>query len=75
MDQCAQVVLVGEFQRRVVLEQPGDGEFERTPGVEAGSPRVGIRRCFCLEGRFKDGRPFGLEKAKMGHRKSRYTRE
>src|SRR5262249_6794134 len=69
VDKSAEVVLIGELQRRVALIEPRNGRFERATRVEAGSARVGDDLCFGFLRVGKDLRPLGLEKAKVAHAK------
>jgi hypothetical protein len=41
VDERAQVVLIGQMQRAVVLVRPGHRQLQGTPGIEAGRPRSG----------------------------------
>ena len=70
MDQRAQVVLVGQPQRTVVLVRPRHRQLQRPPGIEARCPRVGIHRVRGPGRRIVDGGPFGLEETKLAHYRS-----
>jgi len=67
VNQRREVVLVGELQGCVMLVDPRHRQLQRTPGVEAGSARIGVYRGFrpgcCLEHR----RPFAQEEGEVAH--------
>jgi hypothetical protein len=61
VDERAEVVLVGDLQRRVVLVGPRHEQLERAPRVEARGPRIGIGRLGGAGGRIVHRGPFGRE--------------
>jgi hypothetical protein len=65
VNQRAEIVLIGEAKRGVMLERPGDGELKRSAGVKAGRPGVGMRGTLRTNGRLMDGRPFPLEEPEV----------
>ena len=67
VDQRAQIVLIGQLQRGVVLVGPCHRQLERATGVEARCARVGVHRRLGLAGGLEHGRPFALEEGEMAH--------
>ena len=67
VNQSAQVILVRQTQRRVMLVEPGHGQLESAAGVEAGGACIGVRHSFGLAGCAVQGRPFGLEEGEVAH--------
>ena len=67
VNQRAQMFLVRQLERRVVLVEPMHRQFERAPRVEARRSRIGIRRRFRLARSVVQVGPFGFEEPEVAH--------
>jgi hypothetical protein len=67
VQKCRDVVLIGQRQRRIVLERPFDGDLHRLAGIEGGCRRVGTGMSLRRQRRVVDGREFGGEKGEVRH--------
>ncbi|EKD97991.1 MAG: hypothetical protein ACD_23C00639G0002, partial [uncultured bacterium] len=67
VNQGAQVVLVRQAQRLVMLVEPVHSQLQRAPGVETGGSCIGVRHPFSLAGRAIEGGPFRLEECEVAH--------
>ena len=69
VDERAQVVLVGQFQRSVGFVRPRHPQLKGTPGVEACGARIGIYRSRGLAGGLVHGGPLSLQEGEVarGH--------
>jgi hypothetical protein len=68
VDQRAQVILIRQLQRRIVLVEPMNHHFQAASGVEARRPRIGIGQGLRLTRRIMQVRPFGYEEGEIAHR-------
>ena len=67
VDERAQVVLIRELERRIVLVEPMHHHFQPAPRVEARRPRIGIGQRLRLARRVVQVRPFGFEEGEVAH--------
>ena len=67
VNEGAQVILIGEFQRGVMLVEPCHGQFQRPAGVKAGRARIGEDRTLGLGGGFEKWGPLELKEGEVGH--------
>ena len=67
MNERAEIILIRELERRVVLVEPAHSKFQRAPGVETGRPRIARRISLRLDGRRMEGGPLGLEEGEVAH--------
>ncbi len=67
VDERAQVVLIRQLERRIVLVEPMHHHFQPAPRVEARRPSIGIRQRLPLARRVVQVRPFGVEKVEVAH--------
>ncbi len=67
VEERAQVVLIRQAQRRVVLVSPRHRQLERSAGVEAGRTRIGMHRRRRPGGGVEDVRPFCLQEIERIH--------
>ena len=67
VDQGAQVVLIWEPERRVVLVRPGDRQLQSAAGVEARRSRVGVDRRLGPRCGLEDLRPLVPEESELAH--------
>jgi len=68
VDEGAQVVLIGELERTVIVVEPRYGKFQPPPRIEAGGPCVGLSRPL---GSGRGGLhlgPFSFEEGEAAHR-------
>ena len=65
VDERAQVVLIRQLERRIVLVEPMHHHLQPAPGVEARCPCVGIGQRLRLARRIVQVRPFGLEEREL----------
>ena len=67
VEKCAQVVLIRELERGVVLVESMHHHFQPAPCVEARGSRIGMRQRLRLARRIVRVRPLGFEEGEVGH--------
>ena len=67
VDQCREVVLIGQPERRVVLVGPAHRQLQRAPGVEARRARIGMNGRLGSRRGVEHRGPFTLEEGELAH--------
>lgn len=67
VQQSAEVVLVGQFQCRIVLVGPRYGQFQRAPRIETSGARIRTSRRFGAHGSSAYLWPLTIEEHELAH--------